>query len=285
MTGSATTFITIPYSVIETRADHFDANEYGVNILIDTTEINTETIVSYIRQFPHHFIFSLSGKVLTDSRISIILPLLYTMFSLGSYGKSKNYIPVFHDAADSLASSLDQVKNYFSLQGEKNFEFFAILDPNKNAQAENETLICHFSHLKQIDEELFKKYKAMRIHQVILLFDQYDSIRDNIEALQLLVKTNSYAKLCLELAGERSHTLGIEHNSELWKKRANLYLSFIPLSKKIGESQYYDIVSWYKNEYEVLPVWYKRVGHILKVLTGKRSFRSLFNDNVKKYKN
>lgn len=43
-------------------------------------------------------------------------------------------------------------------------------------------------------------------------------------------------------------------------------------------------LDWYKYEYEILPLWYKQFGHILKVLMGKRTFRSLFNDNVKKYK-
>ncbi|MEJ8816638.1 hypothetical protein [Lacibacter sp. H407] len=45
-----------------------------------------------------------------------------------------------------------------------------------------------------------------------------------------------------------------------------------------------DIVNFYKNEYEILPLWYKRLGHILKVITGKRTFRSLYDDNSKKYK-
>jgi hypothetical protein len=33
---------------------------------------------------------------------------------------------------------------------------------------------------------------------------------------------------------------------------------------------------YYTNEYEVLPKWFKQFGHIVKVLIGKRSFRSLF---------
>jgi hypothetical protein len=45
-----------------------------------------------------------------------------------------------------------------------------------------------------------------------------------------------------------------------------------------------EILKFYKNEYEILPTWYKRLGHIIKVLMGKRTFRSLFNDNVTKYK-
>lgn len=44
------------------------------------------------------------------------------------------------------------------------------------------------------------------------------------------------------------------------------------------------IMDFYKYEYEILPAWYKKVGHILKVLMGKRTFRSLFDNDVKKYK-
>ena len=42
---------------------------------------------------------------------------------------------------------------------------------------------------------------------------------------------------------------------------------------------------YYNNEYEVLPVWFKRLGHIVKVFQGKRNFKSLFSDKEKKYKN
>lgn len=45
-----------------------------------------------------------------------------------------------------------------------------------------------------------------------------------------------------------------------------------------------ELQDYYNHEYEILPVWYKRFGHILKVITGKRTFRSLFRDDVKKYK-
>jgi len=38
--------------------------------------------------------------------------------------------------------------------------------------------------------------------------------------------------------------------------------------------------NWYYKEYEVLPLWFKRLGHIVKVFQGKRKFRSLFSNNV-----
>jgi hypothetical protein len=49
-------------------------------------------------------------------------------------------------------------------------------------------------------------------------------------------------------------------------------------------SQATGLQHFYNNEYEVLPKWYKRLGHLIKVMTGKRNLRSLFNDQVKKYK-
>ncbi|MEO5683254.1 MAG: hypothetical protein ABIQ88_11475 [Chitinophagaceae bacterium] len=42
-----------------------------------------------------------------------------------------------------------------------------------------------------------------------------------------------------------------------------------------------ETLTWYKKEYEILPGWYKKGGQLLKVITGRRTFKSLFN----KYKN
>ena len=41
--------------------------------------------------------------------------------------------------------------------------------------------------------------------------------------------------------------------------------------------------NYYNNEYEILPLWYKRFGHIIKVVLGKRRFKSIFKENIKKY--
>lgn len=44
------------------------------------------------------------------------------------------------------------------------------------------------------------------------------------------------------------------------------------------------IQEFYFYEYEILPAWYKKIGHLIKVLSGKRTFSSLFNNDVEKYK-
>jgi len=55
-------------------------------------------------------------------------------------------------------------------------------------------------------------------------------------------------------------------------------------SDNIYKRQVSQLLDFYKYEYEILPLWYKQFGHIVKVLMGKRTFKSLFKDNVKKYK-
>lgn len=48
------------------------------------------------------------------------------------------------------------------------------------------------------------------------------------------------------------------------------------LQISVEQKRAQEILEWYKKEYEVLPMWYKRFGQIVKVLLGKRKFISLF---------
>lgn len=43
------------------------------------------------------------------------------------------------------------------------------------------------------------------------------------------------------------------------------------------KDDYDTLFNWYQQEYEALPRWYKHFGQLIKVLTGKRSFKSLLN--------
>ncbi|WP_431215979.1 hypothetical protein ACQ86N_15795 [Puia sp. P3] len=39
-------------------------------------------------------------------------------------------------------------------------------------------------------------------------------------------------------------------------------------------------ISWYYKEYEVLPLWFQRLGHVIKILQSNRSWRSIFTNNT-----
>jgi hypothetical protein len=110
-------------------------------------------------------------------------------------------------------------------------------------------------------EKKFQSNESKTYHLLIEFYKKFEEISD----YKLLVK-------------------GL--NEDLSSK--NDYLDFI-LGKfkqedEIDVNALMKIKKFYYNEYEILPTWYKRLGHIIKVIMGKRTFRSLFNDNVKKYK-
>lgn len=63
----------------------------------------------------------------------------------------------------------------------------------------------------------------------------------------------------------------IEINNEFMSLlRSSSISNAVQLTKEKEE-----IIVWYQKEYEVLPLWYKRLGHIVKVLYGKRSLKSV----------
>ena len=73
---------------------------------------------------------------------------------------------------------------------------------------------------------------------------------------------------------------------ELFNKAAQQEISNQVSHNQIlrSSSQATALQNYYNNEYEVLPLWFKRLGHVVKALMGKRSFKSLYSNKVKKYK-
>lgn len=85
------------------------------------------------------------------------------------------------------------------------------------------------------------------------------------------------------------HTRSVLSENEYLKKKnsgmmneLDNYKSHIDILKSSHQAN--ELQQYYNREYEALPLWYKRFGHIIKVITGKRSFRSLFNNKIKKQK-
>lgn len=72
----------------------------------------------------------------------------------------------------------------------------------------------------------------------------------------------------------------LQENLNLKSKNTSLineldnYKTHVNVLKSVHEAT--ELQLYYNKEYEVLPVWYKRFGHILKFIMGKRNFKSLF---------
>lgn len=98
-------------------------------------------------------------------------------------------------------------------------------------------------------------------------------------------------KNLIEMSGKLSEYENLNNILSYDVKSKEKYLEYL-LKGEDGDNEFsktrlsniQKIKNFYRYEYEILPGWYKKIGHIIKVIMGKRSFRSLFNDNVKKYK-
>lgn len=112
-------------------------------------------------------------------------------------------------------------------------------------------LLAFESQIEKLEEKLKKEDQHL-----------FDTICTNIE----LRKANKELTLQLKFA----------------KKELEIINHHLKIAHASGQSK--ALQNYYNNEYEILPSWYKKIGHIIKALQGKRSFSSLFNSKTQKYK-
>ncbi|MGC4035399.1 MAG: hypothetical protein QM764_05510 [Chitinophagaceae bacterium] len=263
--ATSSVFYSIPCSAINESVNWFNETKNSANIVIDCVEPDMGAIIAFVRSIEFNFIVSLNENVLLKLHEDLIT-IFYLLSTLsGNFRKNKNRIPVFSTTGDYNLASLDRLAEFFLQQGEAPIQFLPI-DPNGIDQIVDNILFCNIETDEIVDDSRFENYVNIEPRQVV--FVNYNSN-----------KTNITAQFFFTITDLRNEKAWADEKSNLWKKRNDLYYSFIALSKEIGEKQYYDIINWYQQEYEVLPLWYKRFGHVIKVLKGKRTLKSLFRKN------
>jgi hypothetical protein len=142
-----------------------------------------------------------------------------------------------------------------------------------------EMLAGYYRHLLQTDRYydnniFFHAAEEEVLRSAILSLQQAEiDFAQNSSKLYSLIHTNRL------LEKELSYLRRKQASTETELNNHKQYVEVLRSDHAAKELQDY-----YTHEYEILPLWYKRFGHILKVLTGKRTFQSLFRDDVKKYK-
>jgi hypothetical protein len=201
-----------------------------------------------------------------------------------------NYHPVLFLKRSTLAYTafLDRLQKKCSAQGLKNI----LIIETRTGDYIDETIVpfgyCLSSRdinlgmfIKNWLAQYLIKNNSLEMH--ILISDRDEKSEELFDIIlkkeEVLKQTNDYkiANILYEkekIIEDYKHQLSLK---DIDKKNNELYLS-------VQKSERANALEWYYYEYEILPVWYKRFGHIVKVLIGKRTFKSLFNDNVKKYK-
>jgi hypothetical protein len=161
-------------------------------------------------------------------------------------------------------------------KGKKGICFHLQTDHRHQIPSYTESILA----IASLDHSFFFELKALSGLSDILealrvaeqnISDQHPSLCHLLKEGRMLINRQQELDLQLGLLREQLDSKNSYHSSA---HPATAYLT----------NQIKAITKFYKYEYEILPLWYKRLGHILKVLMGKRTFKSLFDDNAKKYK-
>lgn len=147
-------------------------------------------------------------------------------------------------AANNLPAIKELYRNYLSSTAKINNPLFISVEQPEDIQVIDKTLAAEETLFSQQHASLFMLKKQNR-----QLLEQVQQLERRYQAAQEEISNQ------------------VSHNQILR-----------------SASQVTALQNYYNNEYEALPLWYKRVGHIIKAFTGKRSFKSLFSDKAKKYK-
>jgi hypothetical protein len=236
---------------------------------------------------------SLAINVLQSVSIETINDILSFFFISTYYCKCDEFIVsiicndtgVFFETQNKI---IDIGKN----QGIPNIRVLNLSENKGNENVEQDSLKGMYFIFKN-DESLVKSY-VQAIHSGDFhrsrFFFKVGSM-DRIDEIIFKVK-EADEKMLLQYPLLYNAGIAIQswrsENVQLRKKcvllETELENSRIHLQILQSSSQASALQAFYKNEYEILPLWYKRLGHLIKVLMGKRTFKSLFDDNVKKYK-
>jgi hypothetical protein len=265
-----------------------------LNLFFKDEESFTPALFARVNSIKPDYIFSISTSLLNNTAmLNNILPRLYLLKSLipGANGDLLT-IPVISEKSEIAdLQNAEMMAAYFRNQGisQVSIPFFSYTHLEASVQhADGYSFFMYPQASDQIESRFsdFKEKAATYSSPVIIGFEDeitgldpfHEVIRRTMAALQTSAMTPDYVQE--NYIDKKTY----EEEKQLWKKRASLYQEFLQISKSVQEKEYYEILSWYRQEYESLPLWYKRFGHVVKVFTGKRRFGSLFNDKVKKYK-
>jgi hypothetical protein len=289
MRSIETPYYTLPAAVLANQ--HPDTLTQAIpaivklNILLDEHSDKT-ALIQQVAGIPNRFIISLSASLFNNPLLLRgWLPAIWIFSGMHHYGTEPVLLPVLAQETFVNISDTGAVDQYFASQ-EAELPLMpvficggAFVQPSANACF----LVSDNSRQAAIPMEANTNKLPLLVWFTQVPADT-GSFIEQITRFEML-----HLNGCNDAAenGLRQHYIPaqrVAREEERWRKRVLLYQQFLSLSKSVQEKEYYEVLNWYHKEYETLPLWYKRLGHIIKVLTGKRTFRSLFSDNVKKYK-
>lgn len=281
------TYYTISTSLLLLHnKDNFEFGNIKLNILLIKETEFTPDLYSILDKLENEYIISICASLLQDrSILPGLLSKVYILLALNKSSNGQKIIPIFSEAQYQSGSlKIEEFQAYLNHQGLHKVKF-PIFDYSVNGIQTIDN--CSLFVMQEQTAGLRNTFSENNDYASTMIIAFRKEITDftiisDLKNQIISEETNHILKTDISQFYITKDQFELE--MELWKKRTMLYKDFLSLSKKIQEKEYYDVLNWYRDEYEILPLWFKRFGHIIKVIMGKRSFRSLFSNDVKKYK-
>ncbi len=256
------------------------AGQVKLNIVLEKENDLTPQLFEAVSLLDKDYMLSLSSSLLSNTSADVKSK-IYLLLIMNPSFKRDIIIPVLGENYNSaIELAINEIKIYLKQQGLAGIEF-----PFFNTSLNQDQTVgkCYIITVPPLNNFL-QNEAFSQAHTFIILSLTAIASMDAFSTWRKDFNFETISNLAYGIHSD--YILKEEFDSErsLWKKRVAVYQEFLSLSKKVQEAEYYEVLNWYKREYEILPLWYKQFGHIIKVIMGKRSFRSLFDDTVKKYK-
>jgi hypothetical protein len=279
----------IPYYTINTallQSENSIDRQARLNILLQNEAELTPKLYSILGSLENDYIVSLSISLLLSININKnFLAKIYLLLVLNKSQRGQRLVPLFTENEHQKdIVNIDSIKEYLNRQGIRDIEFPVFNYTANSHQISSNSLLLLVKDQSTDWQKEFSQIDISANTIIIALTEQTNKLIPNDDWMKSLAFYEKVPLLPAIISNFYIEKEEFETERNLWKKRALLYQDFLSLSKKVQEKEYYEVLDWYHKEYEALPLWYKQFGHIIKVIIGKRRFRSLFDDNVKKYK-
>lgn len=231
-----------------------------------------------------------------DEQFATIIELLVSFSFHSKYVKTSQGNPFFLFEIDlpDADNYISTIRKAFNDQGYKDIEVIKVYNKSTPA-SKDEARSVYFSVNENMDSlcsEYTNSIKQLTSGSPLFFFmndsRSFPELLDRIEKTETMIHESMPQTYSLlkenALLKVKQHELILE--MELLQEQLNSLSNYRlhHSADSMYKRQITELLNFYKNEYEILPIWYKRFGHIVKVLTGKRTFRSLFDKKASKYR-
>lgn len=209
-------------------------------------------------------------------------------FFLANYYFRKNGHPLLVLSKENRLQLGEEAKDWCSNQGFAEPEIAIINDFVANdTKDENNDYIqiipAHYDQFFSVLLDNLQKLKWLNKSMIIYADNDTDvlAFKENLYSLHnTLKKGNPYVHQALEMiAGLQEDQLQKEAVIEYLQLEVSNLKTFVKLLHESKEVEH--ILNFYHTQYEVLPLWYKRFGHVIKILMGKRKISFPFSKKNK----